>query len=69
MAGRQSEFRDSVALEIELDDYGRFFADHPSIMTGFYHKDLRSPKVKRATIGVLDMDVAACEEPYVSMHA
>jgi hypothetical protein len=57
-----------VALEVELDYYGRFVAHYPSVMARFYRNHLRSREFERATVGILNMYLPARKESDVPVH-
>lgn len=59
----------SVAFEVKLDHHGRFVPDHPSVVTRFYRDRLRRRELRRASVGVLDMDLPLREEPNVRVLA
>jgi hypothetical protein len=66
---RHAEAVDGVALEVELDQHHGLFADHPPVMPRIDRDDLRRLVLDDAAVGVLDVDLAAREEPDVRVRA
>lgn len=64
-----TEALDGVALEIELDQHGRFVADHVAIVAGRNGDDVRSFIDLDATVGIRHVDAARYQEPDVCVHA
>jgi hypothetical protein len=56
-----------VALEIEFDHDRWFIPDDPTIVSWFNRNRPRRGEFKRAPIGVLNMDLPACEKTDVRM--
>src|SRR5690348_14348650 len=69
MAGRHSEARNGLALEIEFDQHHRLVSHDPAIVTWFDRHDLRRPVFDDAAVGILDVDFALCEIADVRVHA
>src|ERR1017187_10248834 len=66
---RHSELADRLALEVEFDQDRSLITDNPAIMTGLDDDDLRSRKLDSAAVRILDVDLAAGQEPDVRVHA
>jgi len=58
-----------VALEIKFNHDGWLAPDHPTIVSRFDGNGLRRGELKSASIGILNMDLAAREEPDVRVLA
>jgi hypothetical protein len=56
-----------VALEIKFDHHGRPGSDYPAIVSRFDRNRLRCGELNSASVGILNMDLAACEETDVRM--
>jgi len=67
--GFHAEALRGVALEVELDDHDRFFADDPAVMAWFDGDDLRRFVLDDAAIRVFDVDFAVREKSGVGVHA
>jgi hypothetical protein len=62
---RHPELADRLALEVEFDQYRSLITDNPAIMTGLDDNDLRSRELDSASVRILDVDLAAGQEPDV----
>jgi hypothetical protein len=58
-----------ISLEIKLDHHGWFAPDHATIVPRFDGNRLRSPELQSASVGILNMDLPACQEPGVRVLA
>jgi hypothetical protein len=58
---------DRVPLEVELNHHRRFVPDDPTIMSRVDGNRLRGGEFTGASVGVLDMDLAAHQETDVRM--
>src|ERR1035437_129128 len=66
---RHPELADRLALEVEFDQDCSLITDNPAIMTGLDDDDLRSRELDSAAVRILDVDLAAGQEPDVRVHA
>ena len=66
---RHPELADRLALEVEFDQDRSLITDNPAIMTGLDDDDLRSRELYSAAVRILDVDLAAGQEPDVRVHA
>src|SRR2546427_2328166 len=60
---------DGLAFEIEFDHHCGFVARDQTVMARVNRNDLRSSEVHSTTVGVTDLNLAACEEPHMCVHA
>lgn len=65
----KADARASFAFEVELDENGRFIANDSAIVTGFDDDDLGRDEIERAAVGEFHVDLAAREEPDMSVGA
>jgi hypothetical protein len=66
---RHPELADRLALEVEFDQDCSLTTDNPAIMTGLDDDNLWSRELDSAAVRVLDVDLAAGQEPNVCVHA
>src|SRR5664280_2562953 len=66
---RHAELADRLALEVEFDQDRSLITDNPAIMTRLDNDDLRSRELDSAAVRILDVDLAAGQEPNVRVHA
>src|ERR1019366_3374345 len=66
---RHPELADRLALEVEFDQDCSLITDNPAIMAGLDDDDLRSRELDSAAVRILDVDLAAGQEPDVRVHA
>jgi hypothetical protein len=66
---RHSEPIDRIFFEIEFHQHGGLVAHHPPVVLRLDGDDLRSYKLQRAAVCVLNMDLAAGKEAYMGVHA
>src|ERR1019366_6104386 len=66
---RHSELADRLALGVEFDQDRSLITDNPAIMTGLDDDDPRSRELDSAAVRILDVDLAAGQEPDVRVHA
>jgi non-ribosomal peptide synthetase component F len=64
-----AEPRDGVAFEVELDQHGRFVADHVAVVAWGHGNDLRCHVRLDAAVRVLDFHRALHEEADMRVHA
>src|SRR5580700_261639 len=58
----------SVTFEVELNQHGRFVANHPTFMFRFHLNKLRSFVFHHTSVRKSHIDLTVCHEPDVSMH-
>jgi hypothetical protein len=66
---RHPELADRLALEVEFDQDRSLIPDNPAIMTGLDDDDLWSRELDSTAVRILDVDLAAGQEPDVRVHA
>jgi len=66
---RHPEPANGITLEVELDQNCRLVTDDPPIMSRFDGNGLWSYELKRTAIRVLNVDLAASQEPDMRVHA
>jgi hypothetical protein len=69
MGFRHSQPADRLALEVEFNQYGRLFPHHPCVVPRLDRNNLWSGELQDAAVGILNMDLAASEEPHMRVHA
>lgn len=69
MSWRHSETAGRFAFEIEFNEHGSFAAHHPAIMSGVNRENRGSRELLFATVRVFDVNLAACQESHVRVHA
>jgi hypothetical protein len=58
-----------LTFEVEFDYHGRRASHDPPVMTRLDRHDLRSLELHNAAVGILNVDLALREKPYMGMHA
>src|ERR1019366_3158804 len=66
---RHPELADRLALEVEFDQHCSFITNDPPIVTGLDDDNLRSRELDSAAVRILNVDLAAGQEPDVRVHA
>jgi hypothetical protein len=66
---RHSQPARRFAFEVKFNQDGRLVPYHPRVVPRFDRDRLWSGVLHDAAVCVLDMDLAASEEPHVRMHA
>jgi hypothetical protein len=65
----KADARACFAFEVEFNENGGFIANDSAVVSGFDDDDLGSDEIELAAIGELHVDLAACEEPDMSVRA
>jgi len=63
MGRRHPQPADRIALKIKFNQHGGLVADHPSVVSRLNRDGLRGFEFQLAAVGVLDVDLAAGENP------
>jgi hypothetical protein len=58
-----------VTLKIEFDHHGGLGSDYPAVMPRFDRHRLRRGEFESASVGILNVDLSACEEANVRVPA
>jgi hypothetical protein len=65
----QTEARNRVLFEVELDQHSRLITHNPGFMARFDDNNLRRDKIKGTAVIKKKPEVPPGQKPYMSMHA